>query len=226
MPSARPQLPARQWKPSFQMLKQRMCLEKQRQVGLPQYGYVTLFNLGNDDIIWYNLILIGRLAMKFYGDTKFFRYSHWKWSFYYKRMVYCGSHWNDEIEQMPQVVMDIPMPGHPHQSAEVLRANIAPWHANETQLPWRSYSGEAFYHVLPNWNVEQLKFSGNIDHAFEGRFNLFRLWKCMDPQKDCKSRVHFTMKCWVHFSMSSHEEKLQSLVDSHDVIWSLARLFQ
>ena len=38
---------------------------------------------------------------------------------------------------MLQVVMDIPMPGHPHQSAEVLRANIAPWHA-ETQLPWRS----------------------------------------------------------------------------------------
>ena len=46
--------------------------------------------------------------------------------------------------------------------------------------------------VLPLWNVEQLKFSGNIDHAFEGRFNLFRLWKCMDPQKDSKRRVHFT----------------------------------
>jgi len=34
-----------------------------------------------------------------------------------------------------KVVMDIPMPGHPHQSAEVLHSNVAAWDGNCSNQP-------------------------------------------------------------------------------------------
>ena len=54
MPSARPQLPERQWKRSFQMLKQRMCLYTATSWAAPIWLCYAIL-MGNDD----DIILIG-----------------------------------------------------------------------------------------------------------------------------------------------------------------------